>query len=384
MVTAFQFFVAYLITDTLCMALTVIIASNVSSSIGSETQMRYFFLVLTAYLLFSFFDVMWGFVAYSGLVQVSDVFLSVVNGISLTAVTFAAYAWVGFTLARFNSRLIDSRMMRWISFLPVLLVPVIHVIGFFTNQNVITLSDGTWTYGICHLTITLIQMLYIAAATVIALHRYRHATTRSERRMSLVFVSFMVPFVVAGIVDSFVINTPVATACIMVSLTFVMMSIQESRISTDALTGLNNRRRADEFFEESVAHVSPERPLHLFLIDLDDFKIINDTYGHLEGDSALKLTADMLRTVCEQTNAFAARWGGDEFIIICTDAADIEPERIASLIRETLAQNVREAQAKYELSCSIGYALCSSPVDDCSIVIAQADKMMYETKRTSR
>ena len=112
MVTAFQFFVAYLITDTLCMVLTVIIASNVSSSIGSETQMRYFFLVLTAYLLFSFFDVMWGFVAYSGLVQVSDVFLSVVNGISLTALTFAAWSWVCFTLARFNSRLIDNRMMR--------------------------------------------------------------------------------------------------------------------------------------------------------------------------------------------------------------------------------------------------------------------------------
>lgn len=384
MVTAFQFFVAYLICDTLCMVLTVIIASNVSRDIGSETEMRCFFLVLTAYLFFALFDVIWGFVAYSGLVEVSDVFLSVVNGLSLTAITVAAYFWLRFTLARFGSRLIDNRMVRIAAAIPVVLVPVIHVIGFFTGQNIITLPDGSWEYGICHLAITCIQMVYIAAATVMAIHRYRHAASRSERRMSLTFVAFMVPFVVAGIVDSFVINTPVATACMMVSLTFVMMSMQESRISTDALTGLNNRRRADEFFEESMAHVSPERPLCLFLIDLDDFKNINDTYGHLEGDSALKLTANMLRDVCAQVNAFAARWGGDEFLMICTDAAGIEPERIAELIRGTLANTIREAHVEYDLTCSVGYALCDSPVDGCSRVIAQADSMMYETKRTGR
>ena len=380
MVTAFQFFVAYLITDTLCMVLTIIIASNVSRDIGSETQMRYFFLVLTGYLIFSLADVTWGFVAYSGLVEVSDVFLSVVNGISLTSISLAAYFWVGFTLARFNSKLIDNRLMRWFTFIPVVLTPVIHVIGFFTNQNVITLPDGTWTYGICHTAITLIQMLYIVVATGIALHKYRHATSRSERRMSLVFVSFMVPFVVAGIVDAFVINTPVATACIMVSLTFVMMSMQESSISTDALTGLNNRRRADVFLEESMTHVSPDRPLRLFIIDLNDFKNVNDTYGHLEGDHALKLTADALRAVCAQVNAFAARWGGDEFVLICTEAADVDPERIARLIHDTLADTLREAHVEYDLTCSVGHAMCNAPLYDYSSLMSQADTMLYDAK----
>ncbi len=380
MVTAFQFFVAYLICDTLCMVLTIIIASHVSRDIGSETQMRYFFLVLTAYLIFTFFDVVWGFVAYSGLVQVSGVVLSVVNGLSLSAIGFAAYYWFCFTFARFNVKAMDSRSMRMITAIPAASVPVVHVIGYFTNQNVITLSDGTWTYGICHLAITVVQLSYILAATVMALHRYRRASSRSERRMSLIFVSFMVPFVVAGIVDSFVINTPVATACMMVSLTFVMMSMQESRISTDALTGLNNRRRADEFFEESMTRVSHEHPLCLFLIDIDDFKNINDTYGHLEGDNALKMTATMLRTVCSQVNAFAARWGGDEFLVIRTDAADIEPSNVVELIGTTLANVVHEDQAEYDMTCSVGYAFCDSSDEECSSIIAKADAMMYASK----
>ena len=133
-----------------------------------------------------------------------------------------------------------------------------------------------------------------------------------------------------------------------------------------------------------MAHVSPERPLCLFLIDLDDFKDVNDTFGHLEGDSALKMTADVLRATSARENAFAARWGGDEFILICTDAVDIDPDRIAESIRGSMASAVRESHAKYSLTCSVGYALCKSHVDDCARVIAQADKMLYEMKRDGK
>lgn len=381
MVTAFQFFATYLIVDLLCIMLTIIIASKVSRDSGSETQVRYFFLVLTAFLVFSIFDALWAFVAYSELIEADEVLLSVVNCLNLTAIGFAAYFWLCFTLARFNSKVTDSRKTQLLTAIPAALVPVIHIIGFFTNENVITLPDGTWTYGICHLIITCIHLSYIVAATVIAIHKYRHATSHSEQRLCVAFVSFMVPFVVAGIVDSFIINTPVVAACIMVSLTFVMMSMQESRISTDALTGLNNRRRADAFLEESLTHVSPESPLFLFIIDMNDFKTINDTYGHLEGDYALQLTADALRAVSAQVDAFAARWGGDEFVVICTEMAGGEPERIVALIKNTLTNMVATADVKYNLTCSIGYAVCESPAEGCPHLISRADRMLYEVKQ---
>ncbi len=381
MTTAFQFFAAYLIVDVLCIALTVVIASNVSRDSGSETQVRYFFLVLSSFLVFSIFDAVWAFVAYSGLVDAGEVVLAVVNGINLTAIGFAAYFWLCFTLARFNSKITDNRSLRLLAAIPACLVPVIHVVGFFTGQNIVTLPDGMWTYGICHLLITCVQLSYIVAATVIAAYRHRHATTRAERHLSLVFISFMVPFVIAGVVDSIIINTPIATACIMVSLTFVMMSMQESRISSDALTGLNNRRRADAFLEDSMEHASAEHPLYLFIIDLDDFKSINDTYGHLEGDHALKLMANALRTACSQANAFAARWGGDEFVVICPDMGENDPSRISALIEGSLTDMVNTAHLKYNLVCSVGYASCESPTEGCAQLISEADNMLYRVKR---
>ena len=381
MVTAFQFFFAYLIVDALCVALTIIMASKISRDAGSETQIRYFFFILTAFLVFAVFDALWAFIAYSGLVDAPEEVLSLVNGINLTAIGFDAYFWLCFTLVSFGSRLTDNRAMRLLFAVPAILVPIVHIIGYFTNQNVITLPDGTWTYGICHMIITSIHLLYIAAATVVAIHKYRHATTYSQRHMCLVFIAFMVPFVVAGIVDALVVNTPIATACIMVSLAFVMMSMQEARISTDALTGLNNRRRAKAFLEESVAHASPEHPLHVFLVDLDDFKDINDTFGHLEGDHALQLTANALRSVCGQTNAFTARLGGDEFVSICTEPI-VDPDCFADLIKNTLSDTMEKAQTGYNLTCSIGYALCTSPDESLSTLLNQADERLYVTKRS--
>lgn len=381
MVTTFQFFVAYLIVDLLCATLTIIIASKVSRDSGSEIQVRYFNLVLSAFLAFTVLDALWGLIAYSGLVDVDEVVLAVVNGLNLTAVGFAAYFWLCFTLARFSSEAMDSRTTRLLMAIPAALIPVIHVIGYFTGQNVITLPDGSWVYGDIHNVITLLSMSYIVAATVVAVRKYRQATTQSERRMSLVFISFMVPFVVAGVVDSIVVNTPVVTACIMVSIAFVMMSMQEWRISSDALTGLNNRRRADAFLEDSIAHVSADSPLHLLIVDLDGFKSINDTYGHLEGDRALKLVADALRATCAQTNTFAARWGGDEFILISAGNVNLDPAQFSQLVRDNIAKAACEAGVEYELTGSIGYATCVSPDASPASVISQADEMLYQAKR---
>lgn len=102
----------------------------------------------------------------------------------------------------------------------------------------------------------------------------------------------------AGITDIFVPDMPVAAAGAMVSIVFVIMHMQESRISNDALTDLNNRRRADAYLEDAIARSSEARPFFFFIVDMDRLKSINDTYGHLEGDHALQMMANALRKAC--------------------------------------------------------------------------------------
>ncbi len=380
MVTSLQFLVAYLIVDVLCIALTVIIAGTISRDSGSETQVRFFFLILTAFLVFVIGDAIWAIFS-SDLVAANDVLMAIVNGVNVTAVAFAAYFWLCYTLAHFNSVITNSRRLRILAAIPVTIVPVLHIIGLFTRQNVIYLPDGTMTYGYMHTAITIIPLCYIVIATIIAIHHYRQATTRLDRRTSLTFMMFMAPFVIAGIVDMLVAGTPVVAACIMVSLVFVTMSMQEARISSDALTGLNNRRRADVFLEERLTHVSSDQPLALFIMDLNKFKEINDTYGHLEGDHALQVMANALRRACGKVNAFAARWGGDEFVAICSRMNNVDPESVCRTIKESLKEATLEAQLEYRLACTIGYAVCDSPDTSRSQLISQADKMLYAQKR---
>lgn len=382
MVSAVDFCIAYVIVDVLCLILTVIVASNVSRDSGSETQVRFFFLLLTAYVVFVIFDAVWAVLVFSQVFEASPQLLAVVNGINVTSVALSGYFWLCFCLAHFESQITNRRVLRILCGLPVLAVVPLHVIGYFTHQNVIFEPDGSISYGIVHVMVTLVPLLYITAATVVALNRHRRATSRSERRTCLVFVLFMLAPLAAGITDIFVPDMPVAAAGAMVSIVFVIMHMQESRISNDALTGLNNRRRADAYLEDAIARSSEEHPVFFFIVDMDRFKSINDTYGHLEGDHALQMMANALRKACSQLNVFAARWGGDEFVLIGALAPAQDPGQVEGLIQEALDAEVQSARTVYHLACSVGYARCVSTATKRDRLMAEADEMLYEKKKS--
>ena len=382
--TAVDFCIAYVIVDVLCLILTVIVASNVSRDSGSEMQVRCFFLLLTSFLIFVVFDAVWAVLVFSQVFAAPPWLLGIVNGINVTTVAMSGYFWLCFCLAHFESQVTDRRELRILCGLPAFAVVPLHVIGHFMRQNVIFGPDGSISYGVIHIVVTLVPLLYITAATVVALNRYRRATSRSERRTCLVFVLFMLAPLAAGIFDLFVPDMPVAAAGAMVSIIFVIMHMKESRISNDALTGLNNRRRADAYLEEAIARSSEGHPVYFFIVDMDRFKSINDTYGHLEGDHALQMMADALRSVCSRLNVFAARWGGDEFVLIGSLAPTQDPEQVEGLIQKALDAEAQSARVPYHMACSVGYAHCLGATTDRNRLVAEADAMLYEKKQTKR
>lgn len=383
MVPDYRFCIAYVIVDVLCLVLTVIISGNVSRDSGSERQVRYFFLLLTSNMIFLVFDATWAILANSGLFERNEILMSVVNCVCLTGIGFAGFFWLYYCLASFESKLTDNRLLHFVLALPAMLVPVLHIIGHVTGNNIIFNPNGTISYAPIHTVIACVPLFYLLISAIVAIRRHHMATTSAQRRRCLVFILFMVAPAAAGIFDMFVADMPVAAAGIMISIAFVIMSMQRMRISSDSLTGLNNRRRADEFLEESILHVEDGQPLYLFIVDMDQFKSINDNFGHLEGDHALQLMAGVLRDVCTQINAFAARWGGDEFVVICTHGLK-EPERVVSTIHESLASAAEEAHVEYELACSVGYAVCESPSETRAELLSDADAMLYQLKQNRR
>lgn len=375
-----EYLTSYLIVDAFCLVMTFIIFYTMRNDSGSETQVRYFRRLNLAYLAFVVLDVGWAIVMIGGIGAENHALPAAFDGLTKVAVTFAAYYWFCYGEARFESPFVYNRRMRLLAAIPVMLVAPLYFLGYVLDLNVVFLGNGVVENGPMYIAVTCIALLYLVAATIHSVVMYRRADTTSERRTCLVFISFMVAPVVGAVFDAIVSGTPIMAPAMLVSILLVLLSLQESRISGDVLTGLNNRRRADAFLEECLAHVDDEHPVFLFIIDMDRFKGINDTYGHLEGDHALCLMATALRKACAELDAFAARWGGDEFVMICAHDIGDDAAHVVETIKARLVDEVRANGLEYQLACSVGYARCVSPGEHPDRLVAEADRMLYAAK----
>ena len=149
----------------------------------------------------------------------------------------------------------------------------------------------------------------------------------------------------------------------------------------DALTGLFNRRRFEEELERHVAHGARYGMSGaLLMLDLDDFKQINDGHGHRAGDRVLTAVAGVLRNRLRASD-IVARFGGDEFAVLMPVGGAAEAEELADLLAVAIHREVSTPAGP--LSASVGIALLeqSSTADE---ILSRADDAMYADKRTAR
>jgi diguanylate cyclase (GGDEF)-like protein len=140
----------------------------------------------------------------------------------------------------------------------------------------------------------------------------------------------------------------------------------------DALTGLANRALFMDRLTESLA----TRPVTVFLIDLDDFKPVNDSFGHATGDRLLVEVGARLRA-CVRAEDTVARLGGDEFAVLAFD-----PAGLREALTATLNDTVRLGDADVRLRASVGMATGRPGTDDADSVLHSADMAMYAVKHT--
>ncbi len=160
----------------------------------------------------------------------------------------------------------------------------------------------------------------------------------------------------------------------------------EDMARRDGLTGIFNRLYFGQLFSETVESIKRDgKSIAVALFDIDKFKNVNDTYGHLAGDEVIKLVAHTAEKYSEVNGGFAARYGGEEFLVILPGYDEHTALPVLKGMHEEIKATVVDT-GKYQINvdCSIGLTAYPTLCKDTDILVSRADKAMYYSKRHGR
>ena len=209
--------------------------------------------------------------------------------------------------------------------------------------------------------------------------------TLETRRNARILAWFAVPCILFPVLQMFAYGSTMSQVGFTFGIFIIHLGSQQSQISRDALTGINNRQEYDKMVDRLIA--GPGGNLLIALADVNKFKVINDTYGHAEGDRALQAVAKVLAQTCGKCRDCCRlalfRYGGDEFVMLSTD---YEEETAEQVLRGALKQVQDEwneqSPAEYDISISLGIAKGTFANEaDFKALAAAADADMYRVKR---
>jgi diguanylate cyclase (GGDEF)-like protein len=208
------------------------------------------------------------------------------------------------------------------------------------------------------------------------------STERTEYRYMALFMIF--PFI-GGALQWMFYGLSLIWISMVLSIIMVYIKVLSRQVLADPLTGLNNRRKLNQYLGMKINSTETNQSLFLMIMDADDFKKINDRYGHTTGDRALVAIADVLKKVCMNRNCFLARLGGDEFLIVGHIQDGLDPETLAKQIEQQLNERNAATAEPFQIFLSIGWAhFLPQEMKTIDALLNAADQSMYRAKYTNK
>ena len=203
------------------------------------------------------------------------------------------------------------------------------------------------------------------------------------RHELIVFLLAILPTAVAGIVQTLFYGIMLIWLASTFTLMVFYLNLVVRQANTDGLTGLANRRRFDSLLGAAFTPEGCRMKLSMIMVDIDNFKSINDGFGHVMGDRALEAVGDALRHSARKGD-LVARIGGDEFALLAEVREPRDMERIAGRVRENLKALNQKRHFPFDIDVSVGYGLCDERENLTPCAFFQMiDERMYHDKRAA-
>ena len=370
----------YCTINIFCLAILITILGRIMSSSDKRvSQVTYSWFIISSIILCAS-DLLWGIVDYSYNWQFSESFDFSVNSIYHVFTIVVSYLWFLYAESEQESRTISTKTGWSISIIP-LLIDIGLILSSYKFDSVFRVnSAGEYERGRLYILHIFICFSYILFASIKAFVRSFRKDNYMRKDKLRSISSFCIFPLITAVLQVLFVGSPMISAGVTFASLQVYVSSRERLISVDPLTKLNNRTEMVRFLDNKMKNRSPGKDLYLFIMDLDYFKRINDKYGHIEGDIAITIVADALKSVVRKTNFFVCRYGGDEFVIIGEVKSDFDPGEFREAINRAL-EEAREKNGKdYILHMSIGYFKYTPEIRSVAEFVSEADKYLYKQK----
>ncbi|MBR0171546.1 MAG: GGDEF domain-containing protein [Lachnospiraceae bacterium] len=373
--------IVYLEILLLSFLVAAIINSKVSRDLGSEGEINAFRWILRIYMAMMLID-SFTQLQYRGVIHPPVVLAAIGSAAYMALLSVLAAVWCFFAELLIHPQLTRRKWFRILAVIPGAAVAVMCFASIRTGWIFRYDEAGVFHRGPFFVVQNMVAYIYFLFTTVHAFYVAGHVTSVVQKRRLRKIASFIIAPTIGAILQlHFAGGFPFVGPSISIAILSMFISVQGDMVNMDSLTGLNNRKNMERYLDEMSPGISRLNPVYLFMIDADHFKQINDTYGHVEGDHALKMIASALRNSVDDCQGYIARLGGDEFVAIMEKVHIKDPEAFCRHIDENIDTVRKNNGITYPLSVSTGYVVCESSAASADELLKQADEKMYEAKR---
>lgn len=235
-------------------------------------------------------------------------------------------------------------------------------------------EENVYHRGPLFLFYSVIEILFFVDSIVI----YHKARQKGGVLKFFPLGRFLIPISIGMIIQGIFYGISAIWPMACVSLLSLMISLHNENVFRDQLTGLYNRYYLDNL-KESAAGLK-DYELTVIMTDMNDFKSINDRFGHSEGDEALQITADIMQEVVGRIGT-VIRYAGDEFIILLNTRDDVTTQDVIYRLKDEMEIFNRKSEKPYRIEISAGASLINLRDQSISEILEQADARMYADKK---
>ena len=366
--------------DSFCTLILGILLYNFFKNYDRQTKQHYYMLALVTGTITCICDVNWGLIE-GGFIPEPRAANFLTNAIYEISSTMMGYYWLCYVETALDSKFIKTKYLKHIAKLPVIIIIGGVIVSVYTGALFYIDTNNIYHRGDYVLIHVAMSYLYLVITSVHAFIKSFTCNNYLKAKEYRILSMFLIFLLILGIIQIIFPAVPSVGVGVTLAFLFVYIDLQNLLITVDALTGLNNKKQLMRFLSSKITPGSDNEKLYAFMLNVNRFKKINNSYGHYEGDMALIRCANALKVANNNTSNFIGRYGSDKFIIVAELDDEEETLRLCENVRQALIKECEKDGILYDLSFSFGFVQFKPEMKTIQNFVSAADEKLNEVKK---